>query len=300
MDSEVEKLLEKGTESESLAPETEEQIWSDVDQSIEAGDVPDVIQDAAEPSRGEPPSVSGAGESAAGAGGSAAGGGGAFQLGGLSLSSGVLKVIGSVGTAAVLGTGVWVGTSSQRSGKTPAASSDTERTEQAMYVEPIERKAVQYGSLIESNEKQDATRGSSEEPEGSKKFEPSEHLSKPDGGNKRQKSMENGEREPPKRPAAPGNKTPSYNLSAERKLLTGAREALNNQKFQVARERLDAHESTFPDGQLAEQRDVLRIQILRRSGRTKQARREARRFLEEYPNGMLSGTVSKILSELTP
>ena len=300
MDSEVEKLLEKGTESKSLAPETEEQIWGELEESIEAGDVPDLLQEA-DAAQGEVPSSSGAGQSASSAGGAAGAGGGggtAFQLGGLSLSSGVLKVVGVSGVVAVLGTGVWINSGAEKADKATSNQSNGSKIEKVVNFEPVEPKHVQYAPVVERTKKKDDSEERSEEPVTVEKSKPSQDPPTKGGEKSGRKSRDSGATETPKRPTGLAKESPTYNLSAERKLVSQAREALDKDRFQKTENFLDRHESKFPDGQLAEQRDVLRIQTLQQSGSNEQARQRASTFLEEYPNSILSGSVSEILSEL--
>ncbi len=73
-------------------------------------------------------------------------------------------------------------------------------------------------------------------------------------------------------------------LGAELALLRAARDALARAAPQEALQQLAEHERRFPDGLLAEERMVLRVQALCESGAVEQARAAARRFTQERPN----------------
>jgi hypothetical protein len=62
---------------------------------------------------------------------------------------------------------------------------------------------------------------------------------------------------------------------------------------------LDDHASRFPRGQLAEERDALRIQALAALGRRDEALGRAVRFRRAYPQSLLLPAIDAALSEST-
>ena len=72
---------------------------------------------------------------------------------------------------------------------------------------------------------------------------------------------------------------------SEAALLFGARKAMPSQPM-AALQLLEQHAARFPDGLLAPEREVLRIQALRRLGRTAEADQRMRAFQARYPDSI--------------
>jgi hypothetical protein len=72
---------------------------------------------------------------------------------------------------------------------------------------------------------------------------------------------------------------------SEAALLFGARKALASQPSAALR-LLDLHAARFPDGLLTPEREVLRIEALRRLGRTAEADQRLRAFQKRYPDSI--------------
>jgi hypothetical protein len=73
-------------------------------------------------------------------------------------------------------------------------------------------------------------------------------------------------------------------LAAELRLVRAAQRALERGDTVAALQRLDAHAREFADGQLAEERQALRVEALCAAGKRPQARAEATLFARHYPN----------------
>lgn len=84
-------------------------------------------------------------------------------------------------------------------------------------------------------------------------------------------------------PVAPGSPTEVDELRAEMALVREARQALQADRPAGALEVLDAHARAFPEGQMREDRAVLRIEALCAVGKGPQARAEAKQFLRAFP-----------------
>ena len=80
-------------------------------------------------------------------------------------------------------------------------------------------------------------------------------------------------------------------LRAELVLIGKARRALQADDPQRALELLDAHARAFPQGQMREDRQVLRIEALCAADKGQQARAEARQLLRTYPGSAHAGRV---------
>jgi hypothetical protein len=68
-------------------------------------------------------------------------------------------------------------------------------------------------------------------------------------------------------------------------LLFNARKAMRLQPL-AAERLLDEHAARFPDGLLAPEREVLRIELLRRLGRKAEADQRLQEFERRYPNSI--------------
>jgi hypothetical protein len=66
----------------------------------------------------------------------------------------------------------------------------------------------------------------------------------------------------------------------------------------VALAGIDEHARRFPRGQLAPEREYLRVRALRRLGRVDEAKARARAYLVTFPSSPHTAAVRKILSEL--
>lgn len=98
---------------------------------------------------------------------------------------------------------------------------------------------------------------------------------------------------PPPRPTA--SPVPSTDpFDREQSLLERARAALVRHDAAAAAQALDDCEQAFPASRHAEERDYLRIQVLREMGNTEQVRVHARRFLAKYPTSLLRSRVEPL------
>ena len=93
--------------------------------------------------------------------------------------------------------------------------------------------------------------------------------------------------EPASKPASPQPPAaePTAPPPSEAALLFGARKAVASQPSAALR-LLDQHAARFPDGLLTPEREVLRIEALRRLGRTAEADQRLRAFQARYPDSI--------------
>ena len=89
---------------------------------------------------------------------------------------------------------------------------------------------------------------------------------------------------------------PAVSLAAERELLERARAALARPDAASASKALEEHAHRFPQGQLAEEREVLWIKALAISQRRQEARAKAALFRERFPRSILLPVVDAALS----
>ncbi len=89
----------------------------------------------------------------------------------------------------------------------------------------------------------------------------------------------------PSRAAAPPRAVPEDTLALEEALLEQARRGLEADPAAALR-RLDMHATRFPDGQLSEERDLLRVRAHLAAGDQAAARAAARAFLYAYPRSI--------------
>lgn len=80
-------------------------------------------------------------------------------------------------------------------------------------------------------------------------------------------------------------------LKRERTALEVARTAITRRDFGAGLTALDRHAREFPRGQLAEERETLRIQALVGQGRVAEAREQAAQFRRTFPGSMMQGAV---------
>lgn len=106
----------------------------------------------------------------------------------------------------------------------------------------------------------------------------------------------------PTAPPAPPERDEAGNLGLgrERALLDQARAALVNGDSHGALAALDRHRRGFPDGRLAEERDVLGVRALLAAGRTSEARRAAARFLRKHPSSLFRPAVERAIGDAMP
>lgn len=101
--------------------------------------------------------------------------------------------------------------------------------------------------------------------------------------------------EPARAPAARSATLPSVPAVSELELLDSARSQLRAGNASAALATLGEHQRLHPRGRMGTEARVLRIEALGASGRRDQALREARQFLEQNPNGLLSHRVRRWL-----
>ncbi len=94
--------------------------------------------------------------------------------------------------------------------------------------------------------------------------------------------------------SAPAPAIGSPDLADERSLVEGARVALLRGRPFDALALAESHEKRFPGGELAEDRDFLRIRALRDAGKKEEATARAKAFLARYPKSGLRGVVAPI------
>jgi hypothetical protein len=92
----------------------------------------------------------------------------------------------------------------------------------------------------------------------------------------------------------------SLALEEEYRLIDTAHSAVSSGQFERALSLIDAHADRFPRGQLAQQRERLRIEALVATRRIDEARSAAARFRQQFPNGILRPSVERALVEKPP
>src|SRR5262249_40843183 len=96
-------------------------------------------------------------------------------------------------------------------------------------------------------------------------------------------AVQPGESAAPSPPAVPAR---TSTLGQERIILEEARRRLIQRDARGALGVLDRHERGFPHGQLAEERDSLRVRALAESGQPERARARAAEFRRRYPQSL--------------
>jgi outer membrane protein assembly factor BamD (BamD/ComL family) len=81
-------------------------------------------------------------------------------------------------------------------------------------------------------------------------------------------------------------------------LLDEARAALVQGDASRALERLDQHQTHFPDGLLAEERDAMQVQALVRAERYDEARARAATFRARSPSSLFLSTVESAIGSI--
>jgi hypothetical protein len=103
---------------------------------------------------------------------------------------------------------------------------------------------------------------------------------------------------PPPARARPNEPSRDRGLGAERKLIEMARSALARGQADGALASLARHARAFPNGQLGEERDSLRVQALVAKGRLAEARSSAERFRRKYPRSLFIPVVERALQSI--
>jgi hypothetical protein len=103
---------------------------------------------------------------------------------------------------------------------------------------------------------------------------------------------------PPAPPAVVERARPVDDLAQERRLLELAREAVTRNASSDALAMLSAHRALFPDGQLAEEREALGVQVLVRAGQFDEAKAAGEKFFARYPKGLLAPVVNSALESI--
>lgn len=80
-------------------------------------------------------------------------------------------------------------------------------------------------------------------------------------------------------------------IEEELNLMRRAHELLRTKSFDEALRVVDTHAARFPNGKLADSRELTRVLSLCRSGREEQARTEVERFLKRFPESPFAGRV---------
>jgi TolA-binding protein len=87
-------------------------------------------------------------------------------------------------------------------------------------------------------------------------------------------------------------------MKRERASLEVARTAITRRDYVAALAALDRHAREFPRGQLAEERESMRIQALVGQGRNDEARERAARFHRDFPDSLLQGSVDATIRSI--
>jgi hypothetical protein len=91
--------------------------------------------------------------------------------------------------------------------------------------------------------------------------------------------------------------TRSSQLDAEASLLAKARGELRSGNARAAEARLFQLQSTFPRGQLGQERDVLAVEVLAANGNMAAAKRKARAFIAAHPTSPHSAKLERLVGE---
>lgn len=97
---------------------------------------------------------------------------------------------------------------------------------------------------------------------------------------------------------APSASQPAEDTLAAESALVGRARATLEATPAAALALLEDHARRFPRGELAAERDFLRLKALRRVGRTDEARERARTYATRYPSSPYAPAVRTILAEL--
>ncbi|HUB06031.1 MAG TPA: hypothetical protein VMB50_03475 [Myxococcales bacterium] len=100
---------------------------------------------------------------------------------------------------------------------------------------------------------------------------------------------------PPPKAGPPAPAPTDASLADERRLIEQARSALANADAAGALEALERHARLHPDGQLAEEREALRVSALASAGRRDEAEAAAKAFEARFPGSLLQPIVREAL-----
>jgi len=100
------------------------------------------------------------------------------------------------------------------------------------------------------------------------------------------------------RAARPEARERDRNLAAERSLIEQARTALAREQGAAALSALERHADDFPQGELEEERESLRVQALVILERFDQARKVAARFHHRFPRSIFGAVVDEALKSI--
>jgi hypothetical protein len=100
-------------------------------------------------------------------------------------------------------------------------------------------------------------------------------------------------------PASPSDTSSLATLDREREVLDIAKSALRRKLADVAFDAIDRHAAQFPEGQLSEEREALRVQALVLAGRTGEAAEKAAAFKERYEDSLLLPSVEQSIASDT-
>ena len=99
-------------------------------------------------------------------------------------------------------------------------------------------------------------------------------------------------------PAPPPAPVAVRGLADERELIDIARSAVARGHYREALASLGSHAREFPNGRLAEEREVLSIQALALAGRSGEARARAERFRRSFPTSILLPAVERMVGSI--
>jgi hypothetical protein len=100
--------------------------------------------------------------------------------------------------------------------------------------------------------------------------------------------------------SAPAPEDPLASLREEKKLISKAKEVLDDGNPALAMKVLERHASRFPNGVLAQDRAGLRVLALCDLGKIERARKEAEKFLERWPRAPMAHRVRSACARATP
>ena len=98
-------------------------------------------------------------------------------------------------------------------------------------------------------------------------------------------------------PSAPASSQSADTLAEEVALLERANDALRSNPS-LALEHLREHATVFPRGKLQMERELLRVEALKRSGRTSEAQEAARTLLSSSHGSLYEGRITRMLESL--
>ena len=96
-------------------------------------------------------------------------------------------------------------------------------------------------------------------------------------------------------PAPPPRNDSALAAGSERSLIEGARTALSRGRPSDALRVIEQHDNLYPNGDLSEEGDFLRVNALRDLGRIDEAQSRAREFVATYPSSALRSRLRPLL-----